>query len=71
MTEVREKTVKIPFKWERLVDGTSRAKVYGGWVLKDIEVRTTRTPEFWATAIRTAVGTSLCFIPDPEHKWET
>ena len=60
----------MEFKWEKLSKSTYRAKVAGGWLVNDIVVETTKTPEFWATAVRKAVGNALCFVPDPNHEWE-
>jgi hypothetical protein len=54
----------IEFQWEEIassvtsgtgvVSRTKRAKVFGGWMVKDYEEGT---------------GTSMTFIPDPEHQW--
>lgn len=51
----------MKFKWERLVDGTVRAKVIGGWVLC--------TSGFCSEAAD-EVSSSMVFIPDPNHDWE-
>jgi len=59
----------MKFKWERISNNTYRAQVVGGWLVNDIVIQTTRTPEFWSTATRKAVGNALCFVPDPKHLW--
>lgn len=50
----------IPFKWEKLQQesstGTDRAKVFGGWILRDYDY--------------IDGGISMVFIPDPNHEWE-
>ena len=47
--------MKIEFKWEKIVPGTHRAKVIGGWILNVFNENT---------------GEALVFIPDPNHEWE-
>jgi hypothetical protein len=54
----------IEFRWEEIassvtsgtgvVSKTKRAKVFGGWMVKDYEE---------------GAGTSMTFIPDPDHQW--
>jgi len=58
------------FEWQQISRKTSRAKVIGGWLILDIQTKETRTPEFWATAVRKSVGNALCFVPDIDHKWK-
>lgn len=59
--------MKIPFEWESLglveshasFHGNARAKVYGGWIFKNI-----------AGSVNTTLATSMVFVPDPNHEWE-
>ena len=53
--------MKIPFKWERLDEGTVRAKVIGGWIVytSDHDDETGN-----------CVGAGMVFIPDVNHEWE-
>jgi len=62
----------IPFKWEKMDNHTSRAKVVGGWLVR-VEVsrqleeeRAGKCPNpiFLTDAI------TVTFVPDPEHQWE-
>lgn len=65
-----QKSVKpepIPFEWEKVTgradimhqQNTSRAKVLGGWILREILIVGDE-----ATCLSTT------FIPDPLHQWE-
>lgn len=51
----------IPFEWERINDRglgyTERAKVFGGWIVRNFEYGDSAT-------------VSLVFIPDGGHQWE-
>lgn len=67
-------TNKIPFTWERInnfyqkkVGGsnTHRAKVYGGWLVS-LESYT----DVLHQGNERSLTVSLCFVADPEHKWE-
>jgi len=53
--------VKIKPEWEFLEGCQARRmKVFGGWVF-----------ETWAyDNDKVIVADTVCFIPDPEHKWE-
>ena len=44
----------IVFEWEKLSEGTYRAKVLGGWVLRDFDGES---------------GNAMIFVPDPNHEW--
>jgi len=65
-----ERTIVESFEWQQISRTTYRAKVPGGWIIKDLEERVTKTPEFWATAVRKSVGNALCFIEDEKYEWE-
>lgn len=42
-------------KWERITESdTYRLKVYGGWIVADIN---------------RSVGVGMVFVPDPDHVW--
>lgn len=47
--------VRIPFEWELVTNGVMRAKIFGGWIVNVQEDQ--------------AEGESICFVPDPEYKW--
>lgn len=55
-------------EWEQIDTVTSRAKVFGGWMVRISEPVTHHTPnglqDGWDWR------TSLCFIPDPNHEWK-
>jgi hypothetical protein len=60
--------MKIKFEWELIQDewgdytfSTYRAKVIGGWLIRNtVEVDENNQ----------SISTSIIFISDPEHKWE-
>lgn len=64
----------MKFEWEELYfdpgnelnELTYRAKVFGGWIVKNFTrmMDSRESPEWIASS------ESMVFIPDPEHKWE-
>ena len=74
----------ITLKWEAIQDAcrdlkghTWRAKVFGGWLIKSLDV--TRTVEVDERRVRRSMppetheveNVSMTFIPDPSHVWDT
>lgn len=63
--------MKIKFDWEEIWEKknevyftyVARAKVYGGWLIKDMTQCDFKREYFQFTS-------SLVFIPDPDHCWE-
>lgn len=58
-----------PLTWEVIDTNHHRAKVFGGWLVKAYEDVIHDKPEQgmvsgwdWRVA--------MCFVPDPEYKWE-
>ena len=52
----------MKFLWEALWDNrhnsaTHRAKVIGGWIVHSV-------------VGNSEIGTSMVFVPDPNHEWE-
>ena len=68
---------KPKFEWQLIhhqdVDGpdptygtmTLRAKVFGGWIVKDEEIEYSKQ-----STIKFAVTRSMVFVPDPSHQWK-
>ncbi len=64
---------KIPFEWEKIYENLSiehlsvglvfRAKVFGGWILKEVEILTDDTN-------KQTITKTTKFIPDSNHEWE-
>ncbi len=50
-----EEKIKINFDWECLLGTTYRAKVIGGWIVRNEEFERSE---------------SMVFVPDPNHQWE-
>jgi hypothetical protein len=50
----------MKFEWEKLDEGTVRAKVFGGWVLYVYDISRSSGEE---------TVSSLAFIPDLKHEW--
>lgn len=48
----------IPFKWESIGEGTTRSKVFGGWIVQD------------SMCDQEGNTISMVFIADPNHEWE-
>jgi len=47
--------MQLIFQWERIgKDKTYRARVLGGWLVRDCS----------------STGISVAFVPDPDHIWE-
>ncbi len=42
-------------RWEQICEGTSRLKVYGGWMVVTYSERNE--------------GECAIFVPDPDHRW--
>ncbi len=66
----------MKFEWEQIENTkgnkniTTRAKVFGGWMVKHrIMTSLMSENEKNSTPLQTA-SIGLCFIPDPEYKWE-
>ena len=65
--------MKIEFRWEKIFDeiiagrrkSTYRAKVLGGWLIKDERWDRSESQEALET-----VSISTVFIQDSEHVWE-
>lgn len=62
-------------KWEKITrknngragyETCKRMKIAGGWLVKN--VRVDYTAAFWDKETRSSSG--ICFVPDPEYKWE-
>lgn len=49
--------------WERVEDCLSRAKVFGGWLVKHCDRGPVKVYYTWTH--------TMTFIPDPEHIWGT
>ena len=55
--------VKPELSWQRISDDTFRSKIPGGWLVRiDYDLA-----DFGAHG---GTGTSITFVPDPEHKWD-
>jgi hypothetical protein len=59
--------MKIKTEWECIMkpsrtEDVSRAKVFGGWVVRTICTHTGN--------VNTAISESSIFVPDPNHEWE-
>ena len=50
----------MKFEWEKVTSNTRRARVFGGWVLKN----------FTWDADWESQSESMVFIPDENHEWE-
>lgn len=53
------------FEWENIRcrwSDTYRAKVHGGWLVKEM------SHSIWGVFF--PIGIAICFVPDPNHKWE-
>lgn len=44
--------------WDEIVPQTYRLKVYGGWLVNYLEY------------YEGVASSSMCFVPDSEHKWQ-
>ena len=55
----------MEWKWERLDDRTSRAKVPGGWLVNHRS--SASVSDMGGSSV--SIGDSMCFIPDPNHEW--
>lgn len=56
---------KIEWQWEKLDEGTYRAKVIGGWLIMHVNqciVNDSKKREM-------AISESMCFIADRDHEW--
>lgn len=58
----------IPLEWEQLDEGTSRAKVFGGWLIKceRYEERYNHKTYRYENPLLTE---TVIFIPDLNHEW--
>lgn len=66
----------MKFEWEKIDEtetfATLRAKVIGGWIVKNEASFFTASDcshNGHSIAVRPSMD-SMIFIPDPEHKWE-
>lgn len=50
----------MKFEWEKLDEGTVRAKVFGGWLVYVYDVSRSTGEE---------LVSSLAFVPDMNHQW--
>lgn len=69
--------------WEQLPQNHAgtlfRVKVIGGWLVKEVQDFPTQVPEernsfnvfvTWKNEEGLNWTSSICFVPDPEHKWQ-
>ena len=56
-------------EWESIDNYHTRAKVFGGWLIKAYEDVSHNLPD---QGLRNGwdLRIAMCFMPDPEHKWE-
>jgi len=54
---------KPELSWQRLSDDTSRSKIPGGWLVA-VDYYHDDNDQM------RGCGTSITFVPDPEHKWD-
>lgn len=66
----------MKFEWEKMWSkeeervfycATYRAKVFGGWVVRNWDL--TMHPYPTATNTNHTVSESMVFVPDPNHEW--
>jgi hypothetical protein len=57
-------------KWEEIDVFHRRAKVIGGWLFKSTIWQKGTTYMDVQVTYPTPISESICFIPDPEYKWE-
>ena len=50
--------------WEIIDQHHSRAKVFGGWLVKSVVLQSANDK------IVGVVSVAMAFVPDPEHKWK-
>jgi len=53
---------KYPTEWEDINAYTFRLKVFGGWIVKHMNI--------WSTEYSNESSLSICFVPDIKHEWE-
>lgn len=64
--------------WEKVEHGhgnqIARAAIYGGWLVLSQDNVNSVLPSKYGNGIKNDQGwewrTSICFVPDPEHKWD-
>ena len=57
--------MKDKITWEELTETTSRAKIFGGWLVSCSKYK----GHTCVTGTSNAVAVSLVFVPDPNHDW--
>ena len=65
---------KVSIEWESVNDDSSigdtqRAKVFGGWLVKTTIDVLVSLHEDQAPTNGYEWRDTMCFVPDPEHKW--
>lgn len=57
---------EIIIGWEHVSNTTDRMMVVGGWLIRE---KTTNKNWIYKSGDQYQSSVSICFIPDPGHKW--
>ena len=56
-------------EWEKIDNYHQRAKIFGGWIVKVYEDALHYRQDYGFVGVGD-FRIAICFVPDPEYKWE-
>ena len=64
----------MKLEWETIDNYHTRAKVFGGWLVKAYECQEHASymtdQGYWARTQSHEMSVSMAFAPDPQHRWD-
>ena len=64
----------MKLEWETIDNYHTRAKVFGGWLVKAYECQEHASymtdQGYWARTQSHEMSVSMAFVPDPQHRWD-